>query len=67
MKGKERQRIPILVLGRLRQEVCEFEASLGFEARSCLKKKPKPHTHTHTHTHKHPHLKDKGIIHIEGG
>jgi hypothetical protein len=31
----------IPVLGRLRQEDCEFEASLGSRARSCLKTKEK--------------------------
>ena len=28
----------ILVLGRLRQEDCEFEASLNYRAKSCLRK-----------------------------
>jgi hypothetical protein len=29
----------ILALGRLRQEVCELQASLGYVTRLCLKKK----------------------------
>jgi hypothetical protein len=36
-------------LGRLRQEDCEFQASLGCTERHYL------HTHTHTHTHIHTH------------